>query len=260
MQDMLKIDGLTIRFGGLVAVNELRFQIKEGSLAGLIGPNGSGKTTVLNSISGIYRPTSGNIFFYDRQIGGRKPHQVAKIGIGRTFQNNQVFKSMTVLENVMVGYHHCMHSSVFSPVFGFSYARKEERETELKARELLDFLGLAHLESKMVDSLAYGQQKQVEIARALIGSPKLILLDEPAAGLNPFEKLELEKLIANINSRGITVLMVEHDMKMVMRLCRHVVVLNFGKKIAEGSPQSISINPEVIKAYLGEEDSIVRGQ
>jgi branched-chain amino acid transport system ATP-binding protein len=260
MQDMLNVDGLTIRFGGLVAVNELGFQIKEGSLAGLIGPNGSGKTTVLNAISGIYRPTSGNIFYYDKQVGGKKPHEVAKIGIGRTFQNNQVFKSMNVLENVMVGYHHCMRSSVFSPIFGFPSAIREERETENRAKELLDSLGLSHVQSKMVDSLAYGQQKQVEIARALIGLPKLILLDEPAAGLNPFEKLELEKLIGNINAKGITVLMVEHDMKMVMRLCQQVIVLNFGKKIAEGSPQSISKNPEVIKAYLGEEDSIVGSQ
>jgi branched-chain amino acid transport system ATP-binding protein len=165
---------------------------------------------------------------------------------------------MSVIENIMVGYHHCMRSNAFSPILGLPAADKEEKGAIAKAIDILEFIGLPHLQSQMVTSLAYGQQKLVEIARALVANPKLLLLDEPAAGLNPFEKVELEKLIRRINENGITILMVEHDMKMVMRLCRHIVVLNFGKKIAEGNPESVSKNQEVIKAYLGEEDSIVR--
>jgi branched-chain amino acid transport system ATP-binding protein len=260
MAAILDVDGIMVKFGGLTAVNDLQFEIEQGELMGLIGPNGSGKTTVLNAISGIYKPISGKLIFNGREINGKRPYEIARMGLGRSFQNNQVFKSMSVLENIMVGYHHCMKSSVFSPIVGLPSADKEEENAQIKSKEILGFVGLAQVQQKMVDSLAYGQQKLVEIARALIAQPKLLLLDEPAAGLNPFEKAELEKLIQKINENGITVLMVEHDMKMVMRLCRHIVVLNFGKKIAEGNPQSVSKNPEVIKAYLGEEDSVVTDQ
>jgi branched-chain amino acid transport system ATP-binding protein len=258
MDSILNVENITIKFGGLTAVNQLEFSIRKGELMGLIGPNGSGKTTMLNGISGIYKPSDGQIKFDGSIISGKRAFEISRMGIGRSFQNNQVFKSMSVIENIMVGYHHCMRSNVFSPILGLPAADKEEKGAIAKAIDILEFIGLPHLRNQMVTSLAYGQQKLVEIARALAANPKLLLLDEPAAGLNPFEKVELEKLIRRINENGITILMVEHDMKMVMRLCRHIVVLNFGKKIAEGNPESVSKNQEVIKAYLGEEDSIVR--
>jgi len=258
MDSILNVENITIKFGGLTAVNQLEFSIRKGELMGLIGPNGSGKTTMLNGISGIYKPSDGQIKFDGSIISGKRAFEISRMGIGRSFQNNQVFKSMSVIENIMVGYHHCMRSNMFSPILGLPAADKEEKGAIAKAIDILEFIGLPHLQNQMVTSLAYGQQKLVEIARALVANPKLLLLDEPAAGLNPFEKVELEKLIRRINENGITILMVEHDMKMVMRLCRHIVVLNFGKKIAEGNPESVSKNQEVIKAYLGEEDSIVR--
>jgi branched-chain amino acid transport system ATP-binding protein len=255
MDSILHVENITIKFGGLTAVNQLEFRTRPGDLMALIGPNGSGKTTVLNGISGIYRPSAGQIKFDGSTISGKRTFEIAQMGLGRSFQNNQVFKSMNVIKNIMVGYHHCMKGNAFASIIGSKTAHQEEKTALRKALDALEFIGLSHLKDQMVTSLAYGQQKLVEIARALVASPKLLLLDEPAAGLNPFEKVELEKLIRKINESGITVLMVEHDMKMVMRLCRYIVVLNFGKKIAEGNPEHVCLDQGVISAYLGEEGS-----
>ena len=248
---MLKLEQVTIRFGGLVAVNDVSTEIKKGDIFGLLGPNGAGKTTMFNIISGVYAPTSGKVIFDGEEIQGRTQDKINQAGIARTYQNINLFNKMTVLENVMIGCHSRTSAGLFDAVFMTRKQRTEEAEVREKCRELLGFLGLQEKENLLAQNLPYGDQRRLEIARAMASNPKLLLLDEPAAGMNMNEKNELAEIIRNIRDKGITVLLVEHNMKLVMSVCNHICVLNFGKKLAEGTPEYIQNHEDVIAAYLG---------
>lgn len=251
---MLNVKHLTIRFGGLVAVNDVTFDLQAGEIFGLIGPNGAGKTTTFNLISGVYRPTSGDILFDGQSIAGKKPYQVNHLGIARTYQNINLFKKMTVLENVMVGCHSQSSKGLFASVFRTAGQRREEREIQASCHEILDIVQLNSKSHLPASSLSYGEQRRLEIARALGGKPRLLLLDEPAAGMNHQEKIELNATIRKINAMGITILLVEHDMAVVMTVCDRVCVLNHGRLLALDEPAAIQRNQDVIDAYLGSED------
>ena len=248
---MLEVRDLTIRFGGLVAVNAVNFQIPKGSIFGLIGPNGAGKTTIFNMISGVYAPTSGKVIFDGREIQGKAPYKVCDMGISRTYQNINLFKSMTVLENVMVGCHTRTKAGLFPSMLRIPSQRKEERSVVEKSQEILDFMDLGDKSMLKASSLSYGEQRRLEISRALASEPKMLLLDEPAAGMNGAEKEELQRTIRKIADKGITILLVEHDMKLVMNVTHQICVINFGKRIGFGTPEEIQKNPEVVEAYLG---------
>ena len=248
---MLKLEQVTIRFGGLVAVNDVSTEIKKGDIFGLLGPNGAGKTTMFNIISGVYAPTSGKVIFDGEEIQGRTQDKINQAGIARTYQNINLFNKMTVLENVMIGCHSRTSAGLFDAVFMTRKQRTEEAAVREKCRELLGFLGLQEKENLLAQNLPYGDQRRLEIARAMASNPKLLLLDEPAAGMNMNEKNELAEIIRNIRDKGITVLLVEHNMKLVMSVCNHICVLNFGKKLAEGTPEYIQNHEDVIAAYLG---------
>ena len=250
--EILKIEGLCKNFGGLAAVSNVSFSMEEGKITGLIGPNGSGKTTMFNLTSGLLRPDSGRIMFGGRDVTGVAPHKLCSLGIGRTFQNLLLFKSMTVLENAMVGLHCRSKGGLLASGLRWPTATREDRRLRKQARELLDFVGLGDYADKPASDLPFGTQRALEIARALATEPKLLLLDEPGAGLNPAEIQDLRSLIFAVrDTRNISVLLVEHNMRLVMTTADYVVVLDHGEKIAEGTPQQIQQHERVIQAYLG---------
>ena len=250
---MLEVTSLGISFGGLRAVDELSMKIEKGGLVGLIGPNGAGKTTVFNMLTGVYRPTDGGIRLDGQNLVGKKPHEICKLGVARTFQNIRLFSNLTVLDNVKTGLHNEITYSLAESLFHIGSYRKKERQMDERAMELLGVFGLESVADYKAANLPYGKQRKLEIARALATDPKLLLLDEPAAGMNPNETGELMETIELVRKKfGVTVLLIEHDMKLVSGICEYLYVLNFGRLLAEGTPSEVLQNPEVVTAYLGD--------
>lgn len=253
MSFLMETRGLCRYFGGVKAIHDLNLEVREGLIQSVIGPNGAGKTTLFNVVSGILPPTSGQVFFKGASIGGTAPHRIASMGVTRTFQNLQLFSDMTVQENVMVGMHLKSRGGFFASALKLPLVWKEERRIREVSAEILEFTGLGKYASLIAGSLPFGRQRVLEIARALGSEPQLLMLDEPAAGLNNRETSDLSELIGRIREKGITILLVEHDMDLVMEISEHVMVLDQGQKISEGDPELVRNDEKVLKAYLGEE-------
>ncbi len=257
---LLETEGLTRAYGGVVAVNKVNFSVEAGLITGLIGPNGAGKTTLFNNMTGLDNPSSGKVFFNNKDITGYPAHKICRMGIARTFQNIRLFKDLSVVENVMIGRHFKTGKSETKGRFvnalkSYVYLKREEQEIYEKADSWLDFFEMGQFKNELAKNLPYGKQRELEITRALATEPQLLFLDEPAAGMNPQETEHLMSIIRKIRDLGITVVLIEHDMKLVMNICDTITVLNYGQKLAEGTPREIKHNPSVVEAYLGKEEA-----
>jgi branched-chain amino acid transport system ATP-binding protein len=250
--DALRAENIVIAFGGLVAVNDVTFTVPEGGIVSLIGPNGAGKTTFFNVLTGLYRPTSGRVFLGERAVTGKPPHKIASLGLARTFQNIRLFNLMTAEENVMVAMHAHLRSGITSTVFGLPWQRREERRAHDASRELLEFVGIGKVRNEYARNLSYGDQRRLEVARALALRPKVLLLDEPTAGMNPQESAQFVDFVHRVrDEKSVSVLLIEHDMSVVMRVSERITVLDRGERIAEGGPDDIRADERVVEAYLG---------
>ncbi len=250
--DALRAEHVTIAFGGLVAVNDVTFNVPEGGIVSLIGPNGAGKTTFFNVLTGLYRPTSGHVYLGTQDVTGKRPHKIAAMGLARTFQNIRLFNLMTAEENVMVAMHSHLRSGIASTVFRMPWQRREEKRAHAASRDLLEFVGIGKVRNEYARNLSYGDQRRLEVARALALNPKVLLLDEPTAGMNPQESAQFVDFVHRVrDQKGVSVLLIEHDMSVVMRVSERITVLDRGERIAEGGPDDIRADERVVEAYLG---------
>jgi branched-chain amino acid transport system ATP-binding protein len=251
---VLNVEDVTMRFGGLTALSNINLKVNKGEIVGVIGPNGAGKTTLFNVVTGMYTPTEGKVFLSEKDVTGMKPYLIAREGFARTFQNLRLFGRLSVRDNVISAMSEIHKISVFDALLNTKKNRQAKKDNDAKSEELLKLLGLWDVRYELAKNLPYGKQRKLEIARAMATEPKLLLLDEPAAGMNEMETEDLANIVKTLQSMGQTILLIEHDMKFVMNICERIYVLNYGELICEGTPSVVSQNPEVIKAYLGEED------